>query len=257
MQNEQEQSLGHDALDDLVRQIGLEPGPEQQCAYLPDRLARFMAFRAGRLSFGIYHSLMDQNFRRSGEVFYRPVCRGCRQCMAVRIPTDTFQPSRTQRRCWSRNQDLDVQIDKPKPTAEKHALYVRYLQVRHDGQMSGDWDSFCDFLYDSPIETLEVICRLEGVLVGAGILDVEPEAVSIVYSYFEPNLASRSIGTFNILWTIDYCRLRGIPFVYLGYYVRDCRQMRYKIDYQPCELLHEDGQWRPAPSHSRLSSMSE
>jgi arginine-tRNA-protein transferase len=113
--------------------------------------------------------------------------------------------------------------------------------------MSGDWDSFCDFLYSSPINTLEVAYYLGETLVGAGILDVEPEAVSTVYCYFDPDLPARSIGTFNILWTIEYCRLRGIPYVYLGYYVANSRQMRYKINFRPCELLSDDDSWGPSP----------
>lgn len=246
MPDEQGSAADRLSLRDLIRSVGLEPGPEQPCSYLPGRQARMIAFRADELPPGLYQSLMDLNFRRSGDVFYRPVCDACRQCAAVRVPTGTFQPNRSQRRCRLRNQDIEVRVEQPTPTEEKHALFQRYLRARHDRQMSGDWDDFCDFLYSSPINTLEVVYRLDGVLVGAGILDVEPEAVSTVYCYFDPELPARSIGTFNILWTIEYCLSRGIPYAYLGYYVADSRQMRYKINFRPCELLSGDDCWAPA-----------
>ena len=237
-----------EVLRGFIREVGIKPGPEQPCSYLPGRPLRLVAFRAARLPPGLYHPIMDLNFRRSGDVFYRPACSGCRQCVALRVPAATFRPNRSQRRCRARNRDLAVEIGQFSPTPEKHALFVRYLEARHDRQMSAEWDSFRDFLYTSPIRTHEVTYRLAGRLVGVGIFDVEPQAVSTVYCYFDPDLSARSIGTFNILWTIDHCCARGIPHVYLGYYVRDCRRMSYKIGFTPCELLDEQGRWQPVPS---------
>ncbi len=248
MSNENEVHDDRQTLSAIVREVGIEPGPELPCSYLPGRPSRLVAFRAGRLPAGVYHSLMDLNFRRSGDVFYRPACSGCRECVALRVPVATFRPNRAQRRCWARNRDLTVEVGRLAPTPEKHALFVRYLEARHDRQMSGEWDSFRDFLYTSPIGTREVTYRLAGRLVGVGIFDVEPRAVSTVYCFFDPDLSARSVGTFNILWTIDHCCAQGTPYVYLGYYLRDCRRMNYKINFTPCELLDEQGRWQPFPT---------
>ena len=93
------------------------------------------------------------------------------------------------------------------------------------------------FLYSSPIDTLEMTYVLDGRVVAVGIADVEPAALSAVYCYFEPSLAARSLGVFNVLRLVEECRRRGLPHLYLGYYVEACRTMEYKADYRPCEIL--------------------
>jgi arginine-tRNA-protein transferase len=226
----------------LDREV-LEPGEPFECPYLPDRQARHLTLVPRPLAPGLYHSFMDLNFRRMGPLFYRPQCDACRECRMLRVLVDPFQPSRSQRRCLARNVDLRVEAGPPQPTADKHDLYQRYLDGRHDGKMDGSAEEFHGFLYNSAIETLEVLYWRGDRLVGVGITDVEPEAMSAVYCYFDPQEADRSLGVFNVLWTIGECRRRGIQHLYLGYYVRDCRKMSYKADYRPCELLAADGRW--------------
>ncbi|HOW70962.1 MAG TPA: arginyltransferase [Phycisphaerae bacterium] len=220
------------------------PGTERPCSYLPNRLSCAVSFMTASLSPGLYHSLMDQNFRRSGRLFYRPTCRQCDQCQAIRVPVGEFRPDRAQNRCLRRNRDLSVEVGDPDPSAEKYDLFRRYLDTRHDGKMADSPREFVEFLYDSPIVTREVVFRLGAGLVGAAIIDVEPKAVSTVYCFFEPDLPERSLGTFNILWSIAYCRQLGVPHLYLGYYVRDCRKMNYKSRFRPCEVLDVDGNWK-------------
>lgn len=233
---------------DLVRRVilssGLEPGSEHPCSYLPDRQARNLAFSATRLPPGIYHSLMDLNYRRSGMVFYRPVCERCRQCRALRVLVGDFRPNRAQRRCRRRNQDLSLEVAAPSPTEEKHDLFRRYLGRRHDDQMDSSWSEFCSFLYASPLRTMEMTWRLGDRLVMVGIVDLEPEAASTVYCYFDPEQGVRSLGVFNILCTIDLCRQERCDLLYLGYYIRDCGKMNYKIAFRPCEILQDDDSWQ-------------
>jgi len=242
----------HAARTEVIRQrlaeSGIRPGPEQPCPYLAGRTARNIVLRYSRPAPGVYHSLMDLNFRRSGTIVYRPACQHCQQCQALRVPADEFRPNRVQRRCWRRNQDLNIQVGFLEPSAEKYELYRRYQQERHDRQLNESWDAFVDFLYRSPMETVEVTLRQAGQLLAVNIVDAEPQAFSMVYTYFAPHARSRSLGVFNILWTIDLARRAGAPYVYLGYYIRDCRKMNYKIHFLPCELLAPDGQWQ---THAR------
>jgi len=123
-------------------------------------------------------------------------------------------------------------------------VYGRYLETRHRGEMTGSWEEFQDFLYDGPPFAREVVYRAGGELVGAGIVDVEPEAMSAVYFYFDPAFSMRSPGTFNVLWLLDECRRRAIPWLYLGYYVAGSPTMSYKARYRPHEILEADGRWR-------------
>jgi arginine-tRNA-protein transferase len=193
---------------------------------------------------GVYHLLLDLNFRRLGWGVYRPACEGCTECRQLRVDVAAFRPSRAQRRCRRRNADVVAVLGPPAPTDEKHALYRRYLETRHDGEMTGSWEEFAEFLYQAPALAREVVYRAQGRLVGAGIVDVEPEAMSAVYFYFDPDLAARSPGTFNVLWLIDECRRRALPWLYLGYHVPGGRGMAYKAGFRPHEVLGADGVWR-------------
>lgn len=228
-----------------IERGGPAPGEPFPCPYLADRMARHLTVLPSPIAPGVYHSLMDLNFRRLGPVFYRPQCEGCAECRMIRVPVAEFRPSRSQRRCRARNADLAVEMGRPAPSEEKHRLYTRYLDARHDGKMDGSPLEFHAFLYTSPLRTEEILYRAEGELIGVGIADIEPLAMSAVYCYFAPEAAARGVGVFNVLWMIEECRRREIPYLYLGYYVRDCGKMSYKAGYQPCEILGPDGRWNP------------
>ncbi len=163
----------------------------------------------------------------------------------LRVPVADFRPSRSQRRCRAGNADLRVEVGEPRIDAERERLYAEYLDARHDGQMEGSPAELRDFLYTSNLETIEVVYRLGSRIVAVGIADVEPLAMSAVYCYFAADLEPRSLGVFNVLSLLEESRKRGLPHLYLGYYVADSPRMRYKITFRPCEQLGPDG-WGPA-----------
>jgi arginine-tRNA-protein transferase len=230
-------------LAEAIERIELPLSPPSPCPYLPGRRATHASLLPAPLLPGVYHSLMDLNFRRAGRVFYRPSCGECRECRMTRVSVAHFEPSRAQRRCSRRNADLDVRVGRPEPDTSKLALYRRYLAARHDGQMQGSPDEFHGFLYESPLDTLEIVYRHQGRVVAVGIADAEPQALSAVYCYFDPDLAPRSLGVFNVLRLLEEARRRGCSWLYLGFYVASCAAMSYKEDYRPCELLLADGSW--------------
>jgi arginine-tRNA-protein transferase len=218
--------------------------PEHPCAYLPQRTAQTRAFWADHLQPAVYEAFMDAGFRRSGKVIYQPTCRGCRACLPIRIPVGRFVPNKSQRRSLRRNADLTLAIAAPHATAEKYELYARYTHQWHAAEEVPSWDQFLTFLYDSPVQTLEMCYRDgQGRLLGVGICDVGPRALSSVYFYFEPRQSSRSLGTYSALQEIDIARARRLPYYYLGYWVRGCRAMEYKANYHPHQVLQPDGRW--------------
>ena len=233
-------------LSRVLKKSGSRPGRPFRCPYLPGRTARHATVALDPAPPGVYHSLMDLNFRRLGGIFYRPQCDSCQECRMLRVPVADFHATRSQRRCRARNRDVAVELGRPEVSDEKQRLYERYLESRHDGQMDGSREEL-GFLCTSGIETVEIRYRLDGTLVGVGIADVEPLAMSAVYSYFDPNLGGRSLGVLNVLWMIEECRRRGLDHLYLGYYVRDSRKMSYKAGYRPCEILDPDGSWTRVP----------
>jgi arginine-tRNA-protein transferase len=218
--------------------------PPHACPYFAERLATNRVFYSSQMTGEIYHRFMDSTFRRSGNIFYQPVCQDCRKCMPIRIPLARFVPSKSQRRCWRRNQDLTIHCDAPRATDEKFALYSRYLK-RHGKDEPEEATSFVDFLYQSPIDTVEFTYRDgTGRLLAVGICDVCPTALSSVYFYFDPADSRRGLGTFGVLKEIEYATQADMAHYYLGYWVEGSRTMDYKANFQPYELLHPDGQWR-------------
>lgn len=218
--------------------------PEHRCSYLPDRVAQSRAFWAERVDGEAYHALMDAGFRRSGKLVYQPICRGCRECLPIRVPIATFQPSKSQQRTRKRNSDVTVEIGPPIPTVEKWEIYQRYQREWHQGQ-ADDQAGFEGFLYESPVDTVEFCYRdAAGKLLGAGICDICSKSLSGVYFYFDPLEAKRSLGTFSALCEIDFARTKGIPYYYLGYYIDRCPSMAYKATYRVHQILHPDNVWR-------------
>ncbi|MEO6437439.1 MAG: arginyltransferase [Tepidisphaeraceae bacterium] len=228
------------------REIPLTILGEHPCSYLPGRMARNRAFLCDQMPLELYHQLMDAGFRRSGTFIYQPICSHCRECQPIRVLVDRFTPSKSQRRVWRRNEDLVVSVAPPEATEEKFDLYRRYVHGRHRPKEAERFESFVEFLYTSPVMSLEMVYRDgAGRMVGVGIVDLcAGKSLSSVYFYFDPVESKRGLGTFSSLWEIAFAREQRIGHYYLGYYVAGCDAMRYKATYRPCELLGPDGAWR-------------
>jgi leucyl-tRNA---protein transferase len=196
--------------------IRLTTLPSHDCNYLPGQSATTRAFRTNELPGDIYHQFMDAGFRRNGTVIYQPICADCHACVPIRVPVHQFKSTRSQRRCWARNQDLAISISAPELTDEKHALYARYMTQWHGhpaGSPDLDRDTLQTFLYESPVETLEFSYRdPAGQLLGVGICDVCRHSLSSVYFYFDPDRQDRSLGTFSALTEIEFARQWEISF---------------------------------------------
>jgi len=195
-----------------------------------------------------YHDFMNAGFRRSGRIIYQPVCRNCRACLPIRVPVARFAPSKSQRRCRARNQDLIIRVSSPELTDEKWELYRVYLAARHQGEMSDDRQSLERFLYESPVRTVEFTYRDRGGrLLAVGICDLCPQSLSSVYFYYDPAESRRGLGNFGALSEIAFAAAGNIPYWYIGFWVRGCSTMEYKSSFRPNEILHPDGLWGPPP----------
>ena len=156
-----------------------------------------------------------------------------------------FKPSRSMRRVWRRNMDVGVMVREPMPTPEKFTLFTRYLDAQHDQTMARSYETFLDFLYDSPTDTYEFCYYLGCRLVGVSLADRCTQGLSSMYMYFDPDEAARSLGTFSILWEIDYCRRASWPYYYLGFYVAGSKTMAYKSRFRPNQVLAGHDCWVP------------
>ncbi|MBK8162196.1 MAG: arginyltransferase [Gammaproteobacteria bacterium] len=216
------------------------------CGYLPGRQAVNVVVDPG-LAVGtrLYSRLAPLGFRRSGNRVYRPACPACAACVPLRVAVDAFRPQRTQRRIWSRNSDLLVRERPPGFDAEHYALYCRYIEGRHPngGMEETTPDGYLGFISGQGIETRLIEFIDSGHCVAVAVTDVLADGLSAVYTYFDTAQARRSLGVYAVLWQIEAARSLGKKWLYLGYWIEDCRKMSYKVAYRPYELLL-DGHWR-------------
>lgn len=222
------------------------------CAYLPGRVARSqVATPAHLIDARTYGELIRIGFRRSGAFTYRPHCDACQECLPARLPVARFEPNRSQRRTQARHANLAA-VERPLAFREEHyALYQRYQEARHaGGGMDRDSrDQYAHFLLESQIDSRLVEFREDGCLRMVSIVDVIDDGLSSVYTFYDPDLAAGSLGTYAILWQIARCRELGLPHLYLGYWIRDSRKMAYKGNFRPLEVCR-DGRWDPVEIQS-------
>ncbi|MEM7099792.1 MAG: arginyltransferase [Pseudomonadota bacterium] len=213
--------------------------PKHPCSYLSRANAQTLFYDPRQIiTSDIYQALTDQGFRRSGSHLYRPHCGACQACIPTRVPVESFQPTRSQRRVLKKNKDLEIRIEEAAFSRRHYHLYERYISLRHaDGDMfPASEDQFRSFLL-SPWSDCLFLSIYEGQkLLSVAVTDKQPQGLSAIYTFFEPNEQSRSLGVFSILTQIELASEWDLPYLYLGYWIKDCDKMNYKTAYRPTQL---------------------
>lgn len=229
----------------MTQSLRLFLSTEHACGYLPGLLARsaFVDPEAG-LGPTHYERLLELGFRRSGDHTYRPHCRDCARCVPVRVDVRQFRMDRSQRRCLSRNADLRITIER-QLSDEHYALYRAYLQARHagGGMDPQDRKAFHAFLECSWLDVRYWCFRADKQLLAVAVVDHLPQALSAVYTFFDPSAQTRGLGTLAVLEQIHRAQQSKLDHVYLGYWVEGSRKMDYKRRFHPLEAL-QGAQWQ-------------
>ncbi len=228
-----------------------------RCPYLDGRYEKkVFTHLMGENADLMNNALTHGGFRRSQNIAYRPACDDCNACVSVRVPVDRFQETRSFRRIVKQNRDIKRTTRPAIATEEQFSLLRSYLDQRHiDGGMSDmtalDYTSMVE---DTPVNTSIVEYRRrqpldveeKGELIAVALTDRLEDGLSMVYSFFDAEEASRSLGSFMILDHIHQAKALGLPYVYLGYWVEGSRKMAYKARFRPVEALQPDG-WIDLP----------
>ncbi|WP_343856543.1 arginyltransferase [Aliiglaciecola litoralis] len=206
------------------------------CSYLDNQQEQLLVFvgESNQCSASQYNLLLDAGFRRSGDQVYRPHCANCNACHSIRVISNQFTPSKSQRRIINKNQDIQVftsTTDKP----EYFPIYQSYINQRHqNGSMfpasRHQYDGFinCDWL-----DSLFIEFYHDDKLIGVAVTDVLPDALSALYTFFLPEYEHRSLGIYAIIQQIEQAKQQNKPFLYLGYQIDACQKMRYKANFYP------------------------
>jgi len=221
-------------------------GP-RPCPYLYGRVERSIFTElAGSGAGRLYEVLLRSGFRRSHQVAFRPACPECTACVPVRVVVPEFEERDWMRRIRKANAALAAEERPARGTREQFALFRRYIGERHaDGEMAlMDYDDYRNMVEDSPVDSAVVEFRDQGgALIAACLADKLSDGLSAVYSFFDPEEAWPSLGSYMILWLIGRAGERGLAHVYLGYWVEGSRKMSYKTRFRPLEALSSEG-WR-------------
>ncbi len=216
------------------------------CGYLPNCKASNLVIDPELpLNDKLLGALLNNGFRRSGGHIYRPQCPNCQQCVSIRVPVNLFQPNRSQLRNWRQNKDLRHIATAAAFNEEQFKLYKTYLASRHQGsEMNNPIPAdYIGFLTSAGIKTVFHEFRQQDELVAIAVADRTPNGLSAVYTFFDPAHSQLGLGTYAILWLIQHARHLGLPWVYLGYWIKECRKMSYKTRFKPSEG-YIDNNWQ-------------
>jgi len=228
------------------------------CGYLPDKVERkVFTHLVGMRAAALNDLLTQAGFRRSQTIAYRPACDQCSACVSVRVPVDEFEPSRNMKRVLEANSDLVGLTIPNKATSEQYSLFRSYLGDRHSngGMIDMSVLDFSLMIEDSHVDTRLIEYRRRGPdtfingrgtgpLIATALTDILSDGLSMVYSFFDPELSDRSLGTYMILDHIQRTKKQGLPYLYLGYWINGSKKMDYKARFKPQERLGLNGWMR-------------
>lgn len=225
------------------------------CPYLEGQFERkVFTHLVGDKAAELNDLLTQGGFRRSQNIAYRPACETCRACISVRILAQEFRQNRSMKRIMARNSDISAREFTAEPSSEQYSLFRAYLDARHQKGGMSDMTvlDYAMMVEDTHVPTRIIEYRLpdenepadgpqHGRLAAVALSDLMGDGISMVYSFFDPDFADRSLGTYMILDHISRTRDMGLPHVYLGYWVAGSRKMGYKTRFLPQDHLMASG----------------
>ena len=217
------------------------------CLYFPDgRISTTEFLLPERGNSRHFDELLSQGYRRLGNIFYRNVCEKCSACRPIRLETENFNPSKSQKQTLKKNRDIRLEIHaNPSVTSEKLNLYRKYLNSKHAGKEKdvNNYETHLAIMHYGYIHTIEIDYFCDGKLIGVGIVDEGSDSLSSNYFYYDTDYLDRRLGVFSILKEILLARLIGKKYYFLGFYIEDIPKMSYKKFFRPNQIL-ENGEWK-------------
>tara|TARA_B100000780_G_scaffold278166_1_gene250819 strand:+ start:580 stop:1305 length:726 start_codon:yes stop_codon:yes gene_type:complete len=216
------------------------------CGYINNQEAQsIVATPYKKIKNNTYSDLIQQGFRRSGQYVYKPQCHACSACIPIRVCVEEFKKSQSQKRTLKKHSYITAKILPLRFEEEHYNLYVNYQNNRHrlNSETTNDIGDYNDFLIKSNVETKIVEFKSEDKLLMVTIIDQVKNSISAVYTFYDCNDSRLSLGTYSILWLLNFCKNENLNYLYLGYWINDSKKMKYKINFKPYELMI-NGSWQ-------------
>lgn len=240
---------GSERYNERMESLFRYTAPPSTCGYLPAERWSLEYEMVANLTAAEYALRLAEGWRRFGAMLFRPQCLHCQACRSLRVEVEKFHANRSQRRAAKANRgEIELRIGAPTVSRAKLYLYDRFHAYQTDAKDWPDYpakdaDSYRESFVHNPEFTEEWCYYLHGRLVGVGYADRLPASMSAIYFFYDPELRDRSLGTWNVLCLLEECALRKLTYLYLGYYVKGCRSLEYKGNFQPNQALGADGRW--------------
>jgi arginine-tRNA-protein transferase len=231
-----------------------------ECAYLPTERASLEVSVMLDVSASELESLLERGWRRFGPAYFRPGCAACAECVSLRVVATRFAPNKSQRRAARACAALRRVVSAPRVDSERLALYAKWHAGRErdrgwepNPQTRDRYALEFAFPHECARECAFYDDAAGGRLVGVGLFDQTPNALSAAFFFYDPAYARMSLGTVNVLSLVADAAKSGRDHVYLGFRVGGCPSLRYKSTFRPHELLFgrpgagEQAMWREEP----------
>ena len=224
---------------------------ESKCVYLSSELMKMEYKYIKHCSPNLNSNLIQRGWRRFGDYYSRPNCNSCDKCQSLRIDVQRFEFSKSARKILKNNSDTKIIIRKPSVSNEHLNLYEKYHRFM---QVKKGWDYYSvnsDSYYDLYVKGFstfgrEILYIRENKLVGVDLVDFLDDGLSAIYFYYDPDFSKFSLGNYSIYKQIEMAKHKELKWIYLGYYVKECDSLNYKINYKPHQILHNNPRFNEA-----------
>lgn len=213
---------------------------EFPCGYLPEQKEKLLVITDARVRTAEhYNTLLTLGFRRSGEEIYRPQCSACNACQSLRLPVASFSASPSQKRVAKKaGQRITLRVTQT-AAAEYYPLYARYITARHrNGSMyPPNEEQYRQFVFCSWTKQYFLEGYIDKQLCLVAVTDDTDDALSAIYTFYDPAISGISLGTWAILQQIKLADELNKQWLYLGYQIDACPAMNYKQRFCPHQRL--------------------